>query len=116
MFTRKSSKPLAALLLMALPGTAMASEATAGVISSILPTYNGAVLFNHTGTRGAPPTCQGPGLANRWALDTTTAGGQSMLAVLLSAWASNKRIIIIGTGACTIWGDTETVSFYVVED
>jgi hypothetical protein len=97
---------------------ARASEAEAGYISSILSFGDGGVVFfNHSGTRSTLPTCNGvPALQTRWAINTSTAAGQARLAVLLSAYGLNKRIEIVGLGNCSLWGDTETVNYFVIKD
>lgn len=96
---------------------AFASNASMGYIVEVFGTYNGAVLFSTTGTiNGARPSCQGPGLTQRYAIDASTVAGQAMVAILMTAKAQGKRIDISGMGSCTIWGDTETVQFIFVED
>jgi hypothetical protein len=34
----------------------------------------------------------------------------------MTAYSLHKRISIHGTGTCSIWGDTETVDHFVVEN
>jgi hypothetical protein len=95
---------------------ANASEADWGYVSYPYGTSNGAVMFNTSGSRGTPPSCQGPGLGPRFAINASTLVGQSQLSVLMTAYSLHKRISIHGTGTCSIWGDTETVDFFVVEN
>lgn len=97
-------------------GPAKASDAAWGYISYPYGTSNGAVMFNTTGERGTPPSCSGPGLNARFAINASTLVGQSQLSVLMTAYSLHKRISIHGTGACSIWGDTETVDYFVVEN
>lgn len=50
----------------------------------------------------------------RWAIDTNTAAGKAQLAGLLTAHSTGKKVSVIGTNNCDIWGDTESVSYLVV--
>lgn len=108
------SAVLATLAFAATP--ASASEAAVAPISSVFGAWNGAVLFTTSGARTATPACQGPGLGQRWALDASATAGQAQLSVFMTAYALRKRVTVIGSGVCSIWGDTETVAFFVVED
>jgi hypothetical protein len=105
-----------AMLVAALlaPGSATASSTGAGHISVIQVLDNGVVLFNHDGDRTALPSCatnQG-----RWTFDGATPAGQSKLAVLMSAYALNKRIVVAGLGACNQLGGMESVSNFYLAD
>lgn len=108
---------VAAILSLALAGPTQASEAPMGTIVGVFGTHNGALLFSTTSGRSGPaPACQGPGLAQRWAIDASTVAGQAAASALLTAYALKKRVNVYGTGGCSIWGDTETVSFFIIED
>ncbi|MGR4866950.1 hypothetical protein [Caulobacter sp. LARHSG274] len=96
------------------PALAVASSTGAGHISVIQVMDGGVVLFNHDGDRTALPGCatnQG-----RWAFDGSTPAGQAKLAVLMSAYALNKRIVITGLGACNQFGGMESVSNFYLAD
>jgi len=107
----------AALAFLGLAATPVdATTANFGYIAEIWATANGAVLFNTTGTRsGTLPSCQGPGLGQRFAIDASTTAGQAMASALYTAYSLHKRIWISGTGTCTIWSDTETAGFIQIE-
>lgn len=98
------------------PSPAAASSADWGYVTAVLGTSNGAVLFNTSGTRSGKPACQGPGLDARYALDGSTVAGQAQIAILLNAYNLHRRIVVVGLNACTIWGDTETVAYFQVQD
>jgi hypothetical protein len=70
-------------------------------------------VFYQTGTRTARPTCS---VTDRWVISTNNAAGQAMASALLTAWSLHKQISVIGSGVCDIWGDTETVSYFVIID
>ena len=106
---------LAALLATAfMAAPAIASSSNIGNITDVWGTNNGAVLFNVTGTRTTPPAC-GTNNPQRFAIDASTTAGQAAVAVLLSAQARGKAVMVNGTGNCTIWGDTETVAYFWVQ-
>lgn len=108
----------AAVLMMsaAATATAHASDAQFGQITSVMGMSNGAVLFNTTGSRAMRPSCSGPGLDARYAINASTLAGQAQLSAFMTAFALKKRIFIHGAGARTIWGDTETVDYFLIED
>jgi len=95
---------------------ASASTADWGYISVMYGTNNGAVLFSTSGTRTAVPSCQGPGLGQRFAIDASTTAGQAAASLLITAYNLHRKIWIQGTGTCSIWGDTETVQFFQMAD
>jgi hypothetical protein len=64
------------------------------------------VIINGT-VGGSPPSC---GTQNyRFVLNPSNASGQALLAITLSALARNVAVSIIGSGTCSIWGDTESI-------
>lgn len=76
----------------------------------------GVIIFDQSGARSNAPSCQASGIPQRWAFRVDSAGGQSMLQTLLSAYVAGKRIWIDGTGNCSAWGDSETVLYFRIED
>lgn len=90
-------------------------RSTAANVADLHYMNNGVVLFYTTTTHSGVPTCAAS-YTTRWAIDASTPAGKSQLAGLLSAYHTGKRIEVFGTGACSAWSDTETVSyFHVVE-
>ena len=106
---------ISGLLLSSLSSPVQASDASTGYISEIAVMPNGIVLFNHSGTRTATPSCQGASLQTRWAFDAKTATGQAKLATLLAAKGMGKPIRVLGTGTCADWNDTESLNYFVIE-
>ena len=51
-------------------------------------------------------TCANAGYENALAFDTNTAGGKSILSVVLTAQASNRTITASGTSSCNIYSGT----------
>lgn len=71
----------------------------------------GQMFFNTDGQRSATPGCST--IPGRWVIDATTPAGQMMVAAMLTALAEHKTIFLVGTGDCGVWGDTETVDYFV---
>ena len=112
----KLTHGLMALAAVAIaPTPASASTSQMGTASGFTSISNGALLFNHNGSRTAVPACA-TSFAGRWAIDASTVAGQSMIAVMINAYNRGKQVYIAGTGTCSIWGDTETISYMVVQD
>lgn len=101
-------------ILTTMAHPALASEAEAGYVSNISPLRSDIVLFDHSGTRSATPSCSA--FPKRWSLDLSTHGGQAAYALLLSAYAQHRTIRIVGTGACSDWNDTEAANYIVSVD
>ncbi|SFJ62728.1 hypothetical protein [Caulobacter sp. UNC279MFTsu5.1] len=100
---------------LSLAPAAHASDAQAGYITNIIPFGDGGViLFDHDGSRSPRPACAT--LPQRWAFNASGAGGQARLSALLTAFAAHKRIEISGLATCSQWGDTETLSYFVIKD
>ncbi len=74
--------------------------------------YNGAnmcsVYFDKESTTS--PSCVASPYKFRMQLSTTTEIGRAMLSLALTANASNKTVVVQGTGACSIWPDTEDLN------
>jgi hypothetical protein len=106
-----------AWLLMLYPFvTAWSTTTSWGNIRNVLYMNNGSVIFDHDGVRsGALPPCA-QGLPTRWVTNASLPGGKLQASALMAAKALNKKIYVIGTGACEIWGDTETVNYFSVEE
>ncbi|PXA90690.1 hypothetical protein DMC25_02530 [Caulobacter sp. D4A] len=108
-----AGKPLAALALAGLTAAASWSPAAAstaeyGKVTAFIQTGS-TVMFYTSGTRSTAPSCQGADVPARWAIDVSTPAGQSMLSILLTAYSTQRTVKILGTGTCSVQGDTETV-------
>lgn len=113
-FFRKRSITSIAFIMLPLGATpAMASNSSVGSISIVLP-HSAGLFFNQSGSRTSTPTCHTAG--TRWVINTGTPQGQAMAAALLTAYSLGKRISVQGTGNCSLWGDTESVDYFVIED
>ena len=84
-----------------------ASSASAGTVTWIIALQN-VVLFSQSGTRGAAPACA---TDPQWVIDVTTPGGQTMAAMLLSAYLAGKPVAVAGTSTCSLTPNSETVAY-----
>lgn len=100
-------------LLLVSPGSAEASEAGIGKPSALLVHEQGAAFFHHDGPRTARPACASE---DRWVINLSTQAGQAMYAAVLTAIASGRKIAVHGAGTCSVWGDTESVTYIQVFD
>lgn len=83
-----------------------------GTISAVHFMYNGVILFSVSAARTNVPPCAT--ILQRFALNGTTPVGKLQVAGLLSAYAQGKQVVVIGTGTCPDWGDTESVSYFYI--
>ncbi|WP_368566250.1 hypothetical protein [Pseudoxanthomonas sp. UTMC 1351] len=119
---------MALVVLFALPAASQEKEVAVsdasmavGVMSTVTETEvrhlhfmsSGAVLFHTTTARTDVPACAA-GQTTRWAIDANTAAGKAQLAGLLAAHATGKKMSVFGTNTCTIWADTESVSYLLM--
>jgi hypothetical protein len=93
------------------PSAVGASTTTGGYITQFVVLNNGVVMFWHSGSRTTLPTFDTQG---RFAINAATAAGQAQLSSLMTAYVAHKPVTIVGDGACSIWGDTETVSLFYI--
>ena len=76
---------------------------------------NGAVLVYTSGSRtGTIPAC-GVTQPQRFALDSTTPAGKAQLAGILTAFAAGKPVVIVGTGTCSVFFDSETIEYFHID-
>jgi hypothetical protein len=100
-----------AIALLATP-SAQSSVAWEGTLQDIHFMSNGVVLVTTTGSRTTPPSCATVG--GRFALNSTTDAGRSQLAGLLAAEASDRMVVIVGTGNCGVYSDSETIDYFYI--
>jgi hypothetical protein len=99
---------ICAAIGLSLGAPASASQATSGTIYGI-SVENGKLFFYTTGTRTTPPACNA--VPARWVFDASTANGQAMMSALMTFYALQQPVQVMGTGTCTAWPDTETVQY-----
>lgn len=92
--------------------SAHSSVAWHGQLQDMHFMQNGTVLVTSTGSRTTAPACAT--VAGRFALNTTTESGRSQLAGLIAAEAADRTVVIVGTGACDVYGDSETIAYFYI--
>ena len=109
----KMNKLFIALVVVA-ASISSAYAGTSGPGNIINPYFmqNGALLVTTDASQSGAPSCAT--VINRWAIDATTPAGKLQATAVLTAYAMGKKIAIWGTGTCSVWGDTEGVSFLQV--
>ncbi len=91
-----------------LASTAPVSAGSSGLGKITFLTANRTVFFLYTnGARSSPPACAT--VTDRWVIDPSTPGAQTMISTILSAQAQGRPLAVYGLGSCTIWTDTETL-------
>jgi hypothetical protein len=113
-------KTIFAATLLMCSSAAFASGTGPGTLRLVHTKSNGVIVVYTSGTRtGSVPGCA---LAtyqagqNRFAFDSTTLPGRSLMASLLAAYHSETQVNIGGTGTCDAEGDTETISVIITAD
>jgi hypothetical protein len=113
--TYKSALRLAVLsVLMSVAYTVKADTVTTGTVIDIGPTnFTGSgtsvPFFIYLSTNDTNIGCNSTAL-NAFAIDETTDAGRAMIAVVITARLTGQPITVHGTGACSLWSLTDTVS------
>jgi hypothetical protein len=100
----------ALIMLAALTSVAQASGVNGRVTyPTVLAT--GVVLVVPDAVPGNKPACN---TQSRYAFDGTTAAGKQLTALILTAFAMGRTVTFVGTGSCTVWGDSEDLSYATI--
>lgn len=100
---------LSTMLVLGLSG-ASASDQSAGLVTSVQQTGS-RFFFYTTGARTARPGCD---CCGRWEIDPSTNAGQSQVAIVLTAYATQRPVAVAGTGSCVGGAnDTEGVNLLI---
>jgi hypothetical protein len=94
---------------------AYASTAWFGTLSAVHFFNQGTILVWTNGSRDTPPAC-GSSQPGRFAVDANAAGGKAQLAGLLAAYTAGRNVIVVGTGTCNVYSDTETINYFYTVD
>jgi hypothetical protein len=100
---------VAGIIAFAANTGAQASSSGSGYVTTIIYSGSGFAFVYQNGSRTARPACS---VNDRWVIPITTAAGQSMLAGMMTAYATGKVITVNGTGACSEYADTESISYF----
>ena len=96
-------------------GTACAGDALSGMLSVPHFMSTGLVLVSTDGQRLGTPNCA-LGSPSRFVIDGTSAAGKVQFAGLLSAHSAGKPVRIVGTGTCSLYSDSGTISYFYIVD
>jgi hypothetical protein len=102
-----------ASILALLACTAHAGSSS-GKVTGIFMHTPDIVMFG-AGTINGTPSCSSG--TQQWAIKLSDPAGKGFLAMLLSAQAQGKSVIVHGyTNTCRDWGDRELPSYIVIVD
>ena len=107
-------KKIFVFTLLAVASSVASAGASSGTISSYLVSRYGKLFFV-AGPTDNSPSCSGAG---HWAVDLVgpdAAAGKAILAAVIAAQMSGKRVFVQGKCVCDVWGDRETVDYISVE-
>jgi hypothetical protein len=107
-------KNLLISLLLAASTSAFAGGTTAGQIKNIIFMPNGVILFDVNAPHSSPPSCVTQTI--RWAINSITPAGKSQVVGILTAYATGKDVTMVGTHSCDLWGDTESVHYFIINN
>jgi hypothetical protein len=86
------------------------SSTQTGTVTDILVRDDGLHLIYLSGDRSTEPTCVKAHGFRYWMIkDENNIYGKSQFSMLLSAYLSNKKVIIRGSHICSRWGDGEDI-------
>lgn len=97
----------AALFLSLSASLARASEVQGTIIDFQARSTDGLHYLHMNGSRTTKPACA---TQNYFVImDENSRAGQSQVAQILTAQATGRAVFVLGSGACTRWGDGEDV-------
>jgi hypothetical protein len=89
----------------------MATTASGKVTSYWVHYFNSGFLFRIEGQ----PNTLACAYSVRYGVDVTSEKGRQVAAAIMSAKAAGQTVYVSGAGVCTVWGDTEDVSWISVQ-
>jgi hypothetical protein len=99
---------------------ALANDSLGPVVQPLIVTAGSGIGIFGVGPSGsfggAKPACATLGLETYWAFDVKTAQGKAAYSTVLLAYALGKKLRVIGTGNCDVWGDRESVNYLFIAD
>lgn len=81
---------------------------------TLLQAHEGDVAMFSAGAHSGAPACSSAG--EEWAFSLTSHYGRAMYALLISAQAQGKEVLVTGSNVCSAWGDRETAKRIRVVD
>jgi hypothetical protein len=65
-------------------------------------------FFLEGATKSDNPACSTAANGQRWVFDNDWPAARIQIATLIAAFTAGRRVTVIGSGNCSVWGDTET--------
>ena len=110
---KKMKKLLATLITAALFAPVHAGTST-GKVTGIFMHSPDIVMFSAEGISNAPTCASG---TQQWAISLSDPAGKGFLAILLSAQAQGKSVVVHGlSNTCRDWGDRELPTYILILD
>ena len=104
-------KTLLALFLAIVSVAAQAGGTVTSLVTYTIVQSTGALLVITATAPTGKPACN---TQSRFAFDGNTSIGKEYLSLFLTAFALGKSVTIVGTGYCTLWGDSEDIAYAIV--
>jgi hypothetical protein len=99
------------------PSAASAKDAGNGYVTGFLIFPTGGFYFFTNGTiTGTTPGCDTGGLPQRWGFDGSTAAGQTMASVILTAYSTHQLIRVVTSGTCVSGYNSEMPGFIITNN
>lgn len=109
--TMKILKSIGASFLVLAPAVpASATDSGPGYVQILSVLQQGAPIFAISGSSTGSWLACASGL-QRYAISTTTAAGQGMYTLILTALKTHTQITVHGKANCDVWGDSESVEY-----
>ncbi|MFC5741146.1 hypothetical protein [Dyella tabacisoli] len=103
----KTLKSAILVILVTCVSTAAIAGNGSGKVTQIGSVQGGIVIFS-TPTHTGSPVCAS--IPTDWAVNTGTAEGKAIYAMLLTAVNADRAVAVNGNNACDAWGDRETAT------
>jgi hypothetical protein len=91
--------------------SAFAGKADAIHITSVTADQGVFFVYVDQPATGVPACATTTQAARRFAIDESTTTGKVQIAVAMSAQARGAVVYVVGTNACSIWPDAETLQY-----
>ncbi len=104
---------LSAIVMVGLTTPAMAGNQSGTVTAVSIDNNGGPYIFMLSGTHGSQPGCASDAY---WAItNISTDNAKSMIATILTAYASGKPVYVEGAGTCPASYPRESVAFVIAQ-
>ncbi|MET0117393.1 MAG: hypothetical protein ABW090_08215 [Sedimenticola sp.] len=92
----------------------IAGESQGGVLRYWMHHFSDHFIFE-VENKIARPSCDTIGPVGRYAIDVRQPKGKALMSIIVTAKATNSFVHVVGSGDCTVYGDSEDISHVMVE-